>query len=117
MFDHPTNALSLARTHQRELLQREQMDQLARKVASKRRGTPDWVVGVVHWCVPLINRTRGIRNLLSKRARFQPSASSLMGLTRGHSRNLLPGVEQPASPRGALGKGREPLSSGLLSKE
>lgn len=30
-FDDPRNALSVARTHQRELLQQEQMDRLARQ--------------------------------------------------------------------------------------
>src|SRR5262249_34854625 len=31
MFDHPKNALSVVRTHQQELLQKEQMDRLARE--------------------------------------------------------------------------------------
>jgi hypothetical protein len=59
MFDHPSNALSVARTHQRDLLHKEQMDQLARKVEGKRRGYPDWVATVFHWLGLLRIRVRG----------------------------------------------------------
>jgi hypothetical protein len=66
MFDHPSNALSMARRHQGELLQKEQMDQLARKVNPRERRVPDRFAAALHWLTLL--RPRG-RVSLGKRAR------------------------------------------------
>lgn len=70
MFDHPKNTLSVARTHQRELLQKEQMDRLARQVDSGKRHVPDRFVAVFHWTTLLRARARGFLTEGARRPDF-----------------------------------------------
>jgi hypothetical protein len=57
-FDDPQNRLSVARTHQRELVQREQMDRLARQVDPGTRPISDLLATALHWLALLIARAR-----------------------------------------------------------
>jgi hypothetical protein len=57
-FDDPQNRLSVARTHQRDLLEREQMDRLARQVDPGTGGAPGLLAGVRLGLVLLFARGR-----------------------------------------------------------
>jgi hypothetical protein len=71
MFDHPKNALSVARTHQRELLQKEQMDRMARRVDSGQRRVPDRFVAVFHWTTLFRARARTFLRGRARRPEFR----------------------------------------------
>lgn len=70
-FDDPQNALSVARTHQRELRQKEQMDRLARQVGSSERPVPDRCVVAFHWLAFLKTRARSFPRGLAHRPAFR----------------------------------------------
>lgn len=71
-FDDPKNAISVARTHQRELLQKEQMDHLARQVDSSERHVPDRFVAAFRLFVLLRTRAREVLGRRARRSDFSP---------------------------------------------
>ena len=72
-FDDPQNRLSVARTHQRELLEREQMDRLARQVDPGTGGAPGLLDASRLWLAHLF---AGGRRLLQGTPARQHSATS-----------------------------------------
>jgi hypothetical protein len=58
MFDDPQNRLSVARTHQRELLQQEHMDRLARQADPDAQPTIGPLAGARSWLALLFARGR-----------------------------------------------------------
>ena len=75
-FDDPKNALSVARTHQRDLLKKEQMDHLARKVEPRQRHAPDVVVAVFHALALLGSRARRLLKGRARRPAFSTGSTS-----------------------------------------
>ncbi len=71
-FDDPKNAISVARTHQRELLQKEQMDRLARQVDSSERRVPDRFVAAFRLFALLQTKTREVLGRRARRSDFSP---------------------------------------------
>lgn len=65
-FDDPRNALSVARTHQRELLQAEQRDRLARQAESDPSDSPD--TGLRSGWHPLRAAVQWLKTRVARRA-------------------------------------------------
>jgi len=65
-FDNPQNALSVARTHQRELLQVEQRDRLVRQAEPDPSGPHD--TGLANWWQPLRAAVQWLTTRVFRRA-------------------------------------------------
>jgi hypothetical protein len=65
-FDDPKNALSVARTHQRELLQAEQRDRLARQAELDPSGLSDHELR--SWRQPLRAAVQWLKTRVARRA-------------------------------------------------
>jgi hypothetical protein len=93
MFDHPMNALSVARRHQQELLHKEQMDHLARQVDPGTRPIPDGFVTVIHWLALLSAPVRGFLKKRARRSTVSSRRYPAYGSSAASQRSLMPGEE------------------------
>jgi hypothetical protein len=91
-FDDPKNALSVARTHQRELLQKEQLDRLAREARLWQTVVPDRFVVVFRWTALLRRKSTSVPEGACPSTGCSPSAPPLMR-ERASQGSFAPGVE------------------------